>query len=70
MKKYFPRIVIWGLTISSPLSPRNESKKEEEQCFACLKIGKLDDLVERAQAKTTKYAPKYALNIFQDNFCN
>ena len=46
-----------------------KAKKQEQQRFACLKICKLDDLVEGAQAKTTKYAPKYALNIFQNNFC-
>ena len=32
-------------------------------------ISKLDDLVKGAQAKTTKYATKYAVNVFQGNFC-
>ena len=28
-------------------------------------VGNLDDLVEGAQAKTTKYAKKYAVNVFK-----
>ena len=64
--------MIWGLTISSPLSPREESKKKkkEQRSLACLDVSELDDLVEGAQAKTTKYyATKYAVNDFLGNFC-
>ena len=35
-----------------------KQKKEEQQLFTCLDVCKLDDLVEGAQAKTTKYATK------------
>ena len=46
-----------------------KQKKEEQQRFACLDVSELDDLVEGAQAKTTKYyAAKYAVNVFQGNF--
>ena len=45
-----------------------KKKKEEPQRFACLSVSELDDLVEKGQAKTTKYAAKYAANVFQDNF--
>ena len=60
--------MIWGLTISSPQPEERKQKKEEQQRFACLDVSKLDDLVEEAQAKTTKYGTKYALNVFQGNF--
>ena len=46
-----------------------EKKKEEPQRFACLDDRELDNLVEEAQAKSTKYSTKYAVNIFQANFC-
>ena len=40
-------------------------KEEEQQRFACLDVSELDDLVDGAQAKTTKYfATKYAVIIF------
>ena len=65
MKKTF---LSFDLTISSPLSPRKESKEEEQQRFACLDVSKLDDLVKGTQAKTTKYATKYPLDVFQGNF--
>ena len=56
MEKNFPNFD-WGLPISFPLRPRIKmQKKEEPQRFACLDDSKLDDLVEGAQAKTTKYA--------------
>ena len=42
-----------------------KQKKEEQQRFACIDVSKLDDLVEGTQAKTTKYATKYAVNIFK-----
>ena len=56
------QVLIWGLTISFPLT---RGKKEEQQPFACLDVSELDDLVEGAQAKTTKYyATKYTVNVF------
>ena len=70
MKKTFPSFDL-GIDHLFPSEPeKRKQKKEEQQRFACLDVSKLDDLVEGAQAKTTKYATKYALNIFQDNFCN
>ena len=43
-----------------------KQKKEEQQRFACLDVSELGDLIEGAQAKTTKYlyATKYAVNAF------
>ena len=63
MKKTIPSfdLVIDHLFPSDP----EESKKGQQQHFACLDVSKLDDLVEGAQAKRTKYA----LNVFQGNFC-
>ena len=55
------------LLLSEP--EERKQKKEEQQCFACLDVIKQDDLVEGAQAKTTKYATKYTVNVFQGNFC-
>ena len=47
-----------------------KQKKEEQQRFACIDVSELDDLVDGAQAKTTKYfATKYAVIVFQGNFC-
>ena len=63
MKKLF-EVLIWGLTISSPLSPRKESKRKKNNAL----VSNLDDLVEGAQAKTTKYATKYAVNVFKVSF--
>ena len=51
-----------------PLWARKQNK-EEQQHFSCLYVSKLDNLVEGAQPKTTKYATKYAVNVFQGNFC-
>ena len=69
MKKTFPsfELRIGHLFPSEP--EERKKKKKEQQPFACLDVSKLDDLVVGAQAKTTKYAPKYAVNVFQDNFC-
>ena len=53
--------MIWRLTISSPLS--RGKKVKEKNNSAC--VSNLDDLVEGAQAKTTKYATKYAVNVFK-----
>ena len=55
------QVLIWGLTISSHLSPRKESKKRRTTAL----VSNVDDLVEGAQAKTTKYATKYGVNVFK-----
>ena len=69
MKKTFPSFGL-GIDHLFPSDPEErKQKKEEQQRFACLDVSKLDDLVEGAQAKTTKYATKYAENVFQGNFC-
>ena len=58
MKKNFPS---FDLAIDhlfpSELEERKQKKEEQQR--------NLDDLVEGAQAKTTKYATKYALNVFK-----
>ena len=41
-----------------PGPEEKKQKKEEQQRFARLDVSKLDDLVEGAQAKTTKYVKK------------
>ena len=48
---------------------KKEKKNEERQHFACLDVRELDNLAEEAQAKSTKYSTKYAVNIFQGIFC-
>ena len=69
MKKTFPSFDS-GIDHLFPSDPEErQQKKEEQQRFACLDVSKLDDLIEGAQAKTTKYATKYAVNVFQSNFC-
>ena len=68
MKKTFPSFDL-GVAHLFPSEPEEKKqKKEEPQRFACLDVSELNDLVEGAQAKTTKYATKYAVNVFQDNF--
>ena len=54
---------------SGPEPEEKKQKREEPQCFACLDESELNDLVDEAQAKSTKYATKYAANVFQGNFC-
>ena len=68
MKKTFPRFYL-GIDHLFPSEPGERKQMKEEQRFACLDVSKLDDLVEGAQAKTTKYTTKYAVNVFQGNFC-
>ena len=69
MKKTFQSFDL-GISYLFPSEPEErEQKKEEKQRFACLDVSELDDLVEEAQAKTTKYATKYAVNVSQGNFC-
>ena len=67
MKKTFPSFDL-GIDHLFPSDPKERKQKKEQQRFACLDVRKLDDLVEGAQAKTTKYATKYAVNVFQGNF--
>ena len=67
MKKRFPSLD-FRLDHLFPSEPEERKRKKEEQRFACLDVRKLDDLVQGAQAKTTKYATKYAVNAFQCNF--
>ena len=69
MDKNLPNFDL-GLGYLFPPEPEEKKqKKEEPQRFACLNDRELDDLVEEAQAKSTKYATKYAVNVFQGNFC-
>ena len=70
MEKKNCQILIWGLAVSFPLCPRKKEKKNEERRhFACLDVRELVNLAEEAQAKSTKYLTKYAVNVFQGNFC-
>ena len=55
-----------GLAISSPLSPRVKITSKNNHILV---DRDLDDLVEEAQAKSTKYATKHTVNVFQGNFC-
>ena len=65
MKKTFPNFDL-GIDHLFPSEPEErKQKKEEQQRFACVDVSKLDDLVEGAQAKTAKYATKYAVNVFK-----
>ena len=66
MKKTFPSFVLGidHLLPSEPEERKHVRKKEEQQRFACLDVSKPDDLVEGAQAKTTKYATKCAVKVF------
>ena len=62
MKKTFPSFDL-GIDNLFPSEPEErKQKKEEQQCFACIDVSKLDDLVKRAQAKTTKYATNMQSN--------
>ena len=70
MKKTFPSFDL-GIDHLFPSDPWKElkQKKEEQQRFTCLDVSELNDLVDGAQAKTTKYfATKYAVIVFQGNF--
>ena len=61
-RKLWPSLSLWSVG--------RKQKKEEQQRFACLDVSELDDLIEGAQSKTTKYyATKYTLNVFQGNVC-
>ena len=64
MKKTFPSFDL-GFDHVFPSEPEErKQKKEEQQRFACLDVSNLDDLVEGAQAKTTKYTTKHAVHVF------
>ena len=67
MKKTFSSFDL-GIDHLFPSEPEQRKQKKEQQRFACLNVSKLEDLVQGAQAKTTKYATKYAVNAFQCNF--
>ena len=70
MKKTFPSFDL-GIDHLFPFEPEErKQKKEEQQRFACIDIGKLDDLVEGAQAKTTKYAVNVFKVILAFNYYN
>ena len=43
-------------------------QKTEETRFVQLNDDELDDLVEGAQTKSTKYATSYAVSVFKGNF--
>ena len=65
MKKTFSSFDL-GIDHLFPSEPEErKQKKEEQQRLACIDVSKLDDLVEGAQVKTTKYATKYAVNVFK-----
>ena len=59
MKKTFLSFDL-GIDHLFPSDPEERKQKKEEQI-----VSKLGDLVEGAQAKTTKYATKYAVNVFK-----
>ena len=69
MKKTFPSFDLGIDHLLPSESEERNQKKEGQLRFACLEVNKLDDTVEVAQAKTTEYATKYAVNVFQGNFC-
>ena len=62
MKKTFPSFDL-GIDNLFPSEPEERRQKKEEHATAL--VSNLDDLVEGAQAKTTKYATKYAVNVFK-----
>ena len=63
MNEDFPN---FNLSLDEYLKP--EWQKTEETRFAQLNNDDLDDLVEGAQAKSTKYATNYAVSVFKGNF--
>ena len=69
MKKTFLSFDL-GIDHLFPSEPKEkkQKKEEEQQRFPCLDVSKLDELVEGAQAKTTKYATECTVNVSQGNF--
>ena len=47
---------------------KQKRQKTEETRFAQLPDDELDDIVEGAQAKSTKQATNYAVSVFKGNF--
>ena len=64
MNKDFPH---FSLGLDEYFKPKRR-KTTEETRFAQLNDDELDDLVEGAQAKSTKYATNYAVSVFKGNF--
>ena len=54
MKKTFPSFDLGIDHLFRSQPEERKRKKEEQQRFACIDVTKLDDLVEGAEAKTTK----------------
>ena len=65
MNEDFPN---FNLGLDECLKPKPKRQKTEETRFAQLNEDELDDLVEGAQAKSTKYATNYAVSVFKGNF--
>ena len=63
MNEDFPN---FNLGLDEYFKPKRQ--KTEETRFAQLNEDELDDLVEGAQAKSTKYATNYAVSVFKGNF--
>ena len=64
MKKIFPSFDL-GINHLFPSEPEErKQKKEEQQCFPCIDVCKLDDLVE-----DNKICNKIRSKRFQGNFC-
>ncbi len=55
--------------LSTEPEKKRQKKEENSERFVQLDDRELDDLVEGAQAKSTKYATKYALNVIQGKNC-
>ena len=64
MKKTFPSFDL-GIDHLFASEPEERKQKKQEQQRLLVLVSNLDDLVEGAQAKTTKYATKYAVNVFK-----
>ena len=65
MEKTFPSFHLGIDQLFSSEPEERKRKKEEQERFSCHYVSKLDDLVEGTQAKTTKYATEYAVNVFK-----
>ena len=64
----------FDLGIDHLLPSESEERKQKKNnnnsaLYASLLVLKLGDFVEGAQAKTTKYATKYAVKVFESIFC-
>ena len=63
MNEDFPN---FNLDREEYLKPKRQKTKETR--FAGLNDDDLDDLVEGAQGKSTKYGTNYAVSVFKGNF--